>query len=38
MFIYTPVDGMKTTEKLAWLVQAAALKPEVATPEPSLFK
>lgn len=26
MFIYTPVDGMKTTEKLAWLVQAAAEK------------
>ncbi len=37
MFIYTPVDGMKTTEKLAWLVQTAAVKPEIAAPEPSLF-
>jgi len=37
MFVYMPVDGMNTTEKLVWLVQAAAVKPEVAAPSPSLL-
>lgn len=36
MFIYTPLDE-NATEKLAWLVQTAAPKREVAAPEPSLF-
>ena len=37
MFIYTPVD-MSTTEKLSWLVQNAAVKPEGVALEPSLVK
>lgn len=37
MFIYTPVDGMNTTEKLAWLVQTATVNAEDAASEPSLL-